>query len=165
VALRLKLGARADRWNWTIVKKDPEDVPYDAIDRRLSQISHTMANPDADPKLAPFTFVSVANRKTDDGENEVELLGTKIKGPGDNSTIPFDEGRDEFFCGAGTTVEKSLKDIGFKPTAWDFYVTYNGVVKIYDGKGRATPPEQREADPAQALLKAINAAIKPADKK
>src|SRR5262249_29513891 len=154
VALRLKLGA--DKWNWMIMKKDPErDVAYNTIDERLSQISHAIANPDAEPKPrgrrgakaaagaleAPFTFISVANRKTEDGENEVELLGAKIQGTGALYTIPYDEHRDEFSCGVGTTVEKSLKDIGFKPIAWDFYTIYNGVVKIYDGKGGATPPE------------------------
>ena len=167
MALRLKLGAR-DHWKWMIMKKDPEDVAYDAIDKRLAEISRAITKGTkraAGAPEAPFTFVSVANRKTDDGENEVELIGAKILGSRSDTAIPYDEDRDEFSCGVGTTVEKSLKDIGFKPIAWDFYTTYNGVVKIYDGKGRATPPERREADPAQAFLKAISAALKSADQK
>ena len=160
VALRLKLGPRPHA-HWTTVAKDSDSVAEDRIDERLHEISEQIGKPGhtyGHDAQAPFTFVAVANRKTDDGENEVQILGARMteRGSRDDGLVPYDASKhDEFFCGTGTAVDKHLKDIGFTPVAWDFYTTYNGVVKIYDAKGRATPPERPAEEPLKTIAKSL----------
>jgi Flavin containing amine oxidoreductase len=94
---------------------------------------------------APLCFVSVAGRSTDDSENEVELVGAKLKGSAEPfMSIKFEDGKDEFHLKEGSVVEKRLSSVGFKEMSWDFYASYNGVVQIYDEKGSGVKPKSRD---------------------
>lgn len=165
VALALTLGSR-NVLGWSLVGGDGGRVP---TERDRDQALATQSQAIARGSSAPFRFITVARRRSDDGENEVELLGARMvvekrnAGGGRGSYeplrdglefIPFDRSLgDDLYCGAGTAVEKQLEMVHFKPVQWEFLGTYNGVVKIYDRHGAATLPE---APAAPALDKIVN---------
>jgi hypothetical protein len=137
VALRLGCDLAGLR-RWLIVNGEGAETPGTGEaghEQRLRRYCEKLAG----SRGKPASFVTVARRCHDDGENEVDLVGAKLIGDRPDGTIPFRGKGNDFYAARDTTVRYKLEAVGFEPVAWDFYTDYSGVVKIYDERGRATP--------------------------
>jgi hypothetical protein len=186
VALRLKLAPR-DHLAWHIVQADADPSRPDwvasesGVVAKLTELSNMFVTLEqrkdaerqsagsepprfpehsADEGPGPFRFVTVARRAQDDGENDVEMLGAKMKGEQEPFwTMGFKrdikggqaEGADEFYLREGSTVQKLLTSVGFAEDSWDFYTSYNGVVAMYDEKGSGVRPKTSDEERAETI--------------
>jgi hypothetical protein len=180
VALRLRLdtGDAQRVGSWHVLKIDPPGraaggpraearTEADVLARLAAQGGQPGRAPGGPragaapvPASEPLSFVTVAHRGGDDGENEVELFGGKtwgVKADMEGGKVPYDAARDVFYLGADTALKKRLEAVDFQPVAWDYFTGYNGVVKIYDDKGRAQPKVIPDERTVEAIVRGLSA--------
>jgi hypothetical protein len=79
-----------------------------------------------------LVFRTVARRPAGNGENEIEMDAISLKRSNATDTLfPFDSQQgDEFKPSPSSEIGRDLRDIGFKPVAWQCMLNYGGVVKF-----------------------------------
>lgn len=78
---------------------------------------------------------TVARRSHDDGENWVSVY----RGPSVSGTIPAGD-ETILYLRKDSTVQRQLRQAGFRPLSWSFYEECHGAIEIWDDKGSGKDP-------------------------
>lgn len=139
--------------NWKSARYLQNGEPALTMAWDLSRVQDYDEGPLGSPEA--HKFISVSQRKFDDGENEVWLRIRRLLNAQGGKLFPFDPCHDIFRIDPNCTLGRALGEVSFLPLTWEYLTNYSGIVWITqpDGRGAAPPWPDAPPEPKKPLAR------------